>query len=234
MNFKHSGNLGDLIYSLPAMRFFGGGNLYLNPNGLKHNKYDGSFNGFNSQMISMMRPLLERQPYITSINEWSEESVEVNFDDFRERDIEIENLCEKILCTFEVSIEESHSKWINCGKQKLANTVISRSLRYQNSKIDYNKFFESYDDCVFVGLPEEHEQFEKMFSNIRYQPVNDFLQLAEIINGAELFVGNQSFALSLAVAMQKPFLQEYYPIYHDCIFDRKNARYMYANSESKT
>jgi hypothetical protein len=233
-SFKHSGDLGDLIYSLPVMRYFGGGELVLNPFGLPSKKYDGSDSGFDNKIIELLRPLLEKQEYISKLSVWNKQRVDLDIDYFRTIEIQKDNLCEKILETFKVPFSESEKPWITCEKKQLAPVVISRSMRYRNDRLIYNHFLQDFDDCVFIGLEDEHQDFEDRFGKIRFHKVSNFLEFAEIINGSEVFIGNQSFGMSLAVGLGKPFLQEYYPIYHDCIFDRKNANYIYVKKLEKS
>lgn len=54
----------------------------------------------------------------------------------------------------------------------------------------------------FVGLQEEYEDMKKSIPHLRYHPVNDFLQLAQLIAGCKFFIGNQSFPYSLAEALK--------------------------------
>lgn len=231
-SFKHSGNLGDLIYSLPVVRFYGGGKLHLNASGLTSKKYDGTVNGLNQELINLIKPLLEKQEYISSVINWNDDVVDFDLDLFREKDLQRENLCEKILASFEVPFEEVKKPWITCDKKSIAPVVVSRSTRYRNSNLIYNHVLQDFADCVFLGLPEEHRDFENKFGEIRYHAVQNFLEMAEIINGSELFVGNQSFGMSLAIALNKTYLQEYCPIYHDCIFDRTNGHYIYVRKDN--
>ena len=70
--FKHSGDLGDIIYSLPTIRALGGGILYLDPEGGANDKYvrDQSVDGrtrLNKLTIDSLTPLLEAQPYIEKV-----------------------------------------------------------------------------------------------------------------------------------------------------------------------
>jgi hypothetical protein len=224
--FKHSGDLGDLWYSLPAVRFLGGGRVFLNSKGLPTKKSDGTASGFNEDLIKLCIPLLDAQPYISKSGVWRHESISVDLDYFRHRHNHTFNLCEKILVAFSVPFKEVDKKWINCDEKKIAKYVFSRSFRYRNDKMDYSELVRLYkNDSVFVGLPYEHKDFCDRFGDVSYYPVNDFLELAEVINGAEKFIGNQSSPMALAVGLHKPFLQESFPPHSDCVFSRSNAQY---------
>lgn len=230
--FKHSGDLSDIIYSLPVVRHLGGGKLLLNLNSLPNQKHDGTEHGLNAESIKWLTPLLELQKYVFSVDVLEDQAVIVDLDQFREKQFLRENLCENILESFAVPFSEIDRPWISCDRKQVAPIVVSRSMRFRNENLNYNHVLQNLDECVFVGLSDEHADFEKLFGKIAYHPVNHALEFAEIINGCELFVGNQSFGMSLAVAMCKTLLQEYSPVCHDCIFDRKNTHYIYVKNHA--
>jgi hypothetical protein len=60
--------------------------------------------------------------------------------------------------------------------------------------------------AVFLGLPPEFDQFREItgWTNTVYHPTATMLQVAEIIAGAETFIGNQSSALALAIGLGIP------------------------------
>jgi ADP-heptose:LPS heptosyltransferase len=61
------------------------------------------------------------------------------------------------------------------------------------------------DRAVFIGLPAEHAEFNKALGwNIPHQPTTTLLEVAEYIAGANVFIGNQSVALSVAIGLGHP------------------------------
>jgi hypothetical protein len=83
--------------------------------------------------------------------------------------------------------------------------VINRTARWTSadSLPAWEAIRDQADDAaIFVGLPEEYEAFKKFADwDITYHPTETLLDLAEIIAGAEQFVGNQSAALSVAIGL---------------------------------
>ena len=77
------------------------------------------------------------------------------------------------------------------------------------------------DNAIFVGLPKEHEFFEWTFGvNIDYHKTDTLIDLFRVIKGAELFIGNSSFPLSLAIGMGHPQIkQEVDPKVPTTVFD---------------
>jgi hypothetical protein len=56
--------------------------------------------------------------------------------------------------------------------------------------------------AVFVGLAQEHVEFCRVTGwQIPHHPTQNMLELAQVIAGADVFVGNQSQAFALAVGL---------------------------------
>lgn len=226
--FKHSGDLGDLIYALPAVRAMGGGRVLLSISGLPSRKYDGSPSGLTAETAAMLVPLLEAQPYVTSAATWDgEEPVSVDLDSFRDgRDYTKHNLCDMVLSKFGIPFSEASRPWLECGRRREAAAVFARTPRYRNPAVDYGKFRDGNPDAAFVGLPAEHADFEHLWGPIRHVRVRDFLELAEVINGADVLYANQSCPMAIAVALGKRYFQEVCPTCRNCVFPREEGTHL--------
>jgi hypothetical protein len=78
--------------------------------------------------------------------------------------------------------------------------------------IDYS-FLSKYGHLVFVGVKTEYEAMLKVIPGLQWKQVADFLELAEIIAGCKLFIGNQSFPYALAESLKvKRLLEVFYQI----------------------
>jgi hypothetical protein len=92
--FKHSGNLGDLIYSLPIVRHFGGGDFYLHLDQINYlsKKYYGvEAPEFHKGRLSMkdfefMKDFMLAQDYIDKFEPMDVSATEIthNLDRFRD------------------------------------------------------------------------------------------------------------------------------------------------------
>jgi hypothetical protein len=226
-SYKHSGDIGDLIYSLLVIRETGGGSLYLSTDGLG-TKGDGTKSGFTIDTIKYVKPFLEAQPYITQVKEYGNERVTIDIDLFRKIDISAPNLCQKILGAFSIPFCHTDLPWIQCDSKKIAKAVFARSFRYRNNNVNYAPFVaEHKDNAVFVGLKSEYDDFVKLFGFLPFYKVANMLEMAEIINGSDLFYGNQSSPMALAVGLGKKYIQEVCVGSADCKFDRINATYLH-------
>ena len=76
-SFKHSGDLGDIIFSLPAVRALGGGVLYLDPEGGHGsslvNTLPAGRTKLNREAILGITPVLLRQGYVKEVRMWAGE-----------------------------------------------------------------------------------------------------------------------------------------------------------------
>lgn len=226
--FKHSGDLGDLIYSLPAVRAMGGGRILLSTAGLPSRKYDGSPSGLTAETASMLIPLLEAQPYVSSAAVWDgEESVSVDLDSFRDgRDYTKHNLCDMVLSKFGVPFSEASRPWLACGSRREAAALFARTPRYRNPAVDYARFRQGDREEAFVGLPAEHADFQRLWGPIRHVRVRDFLELAELVNGSDVLYANQSCPMAIAVGLGKSYVQEVCPTCRNCVFDRDEGTHL--------
>ena len=249
--FRHSGTLGDLIYSLYIVRKMGGGYFDVAIENLERcvEKYgyqpehiDPQHRGrFTRQDFEMLLPLLRRQDYIETVRPWhvGDAEPDVDLDQYRSvlyRTFE-GNILEAYHRTFglEFTAEDLNTPWLEADTIEEAPIVISRSFRYRppNGEAVWRDMiaegtFEG--NSIFVGTPAEHEDFERTFGiQVPYRPVQDFLELASIINGSSLYVGNQGFAYSLATGLGKDTVLELNKLvpqqYNECYFPRAGAQY---------
>jgi len=231
ITFKHRGKLGDIIWSLPFIKAMGGGKLYL-----QFGQYLDEA-GFN-----FLKPLLEYQPYITEVIKWSGEPVDYDLDRFREimNTSHQRSLPESYFVVFgkELPRHFQYGPWLIAPDLPhfKSSVIISRVERgLHGSRPIHNPF---YDDLVrrnlqrnsyFVGLDVEWRRFmEEYQCNIAYKPVNTALEMASIIDQAELCVMNQSMPSVIAEGLKKTLHLE---LRHDiakpdCMFDRPNLFYI--------
>ena len=237
--FKHSGDLGDIIFSLPTVKALGGGILYLDPRGGEEEPLVSWANGLYNKTkltekgIESVRELLEYQDYIHEVRLWSGEEVDFNLDMFRMH-IRYNNLSDSHLAAFGVSFEERDEPWLNVATSIVddldRDVVFARSCRYHGNY----SFWETIDrDLVakafFLGFKEEHDQFLYTYPHMAEVPrreVQSLLEMAQVIQGADLFVGNQGLPHALAEALKKPMLNEVFRPYPAAVFHREDAKYV--------
>jgi hypothetical protein len=250
-SFKHSGTAGDTIYSLDIVRKLGGGNFFIALNNIENCilKYTGrpadvapEHRGrYTQKDFELLRPLIARQSYITNVNSWCVGDVEV--------DIDLDHFRSYLYRQFEGNIIEAYHKafnlpwhdsmysdvWLEADLKREAPIVINRTHRYldPDSHSTWLQMCQDADlknNSIFVGTENEHKDFvEWTKCDVPYRPVKDFKELADLIAGADLFLGNQSLAYSIATGLGKDTMLEIHKIkplqYSECYFPRPGASY---------
>ncbi|RYE27215.1 MAG: hypothetical protein EOP45_01925 [Sphingobacteriaceae bacterium] len=85
----------------------------------------------------------------------------------------------------------------------------------------------NYDHTIFIGVKSEYEDMQKAIPNLKTIQVKNFLELAQIIAGCKVFIGNQSFPYSVAEGLKVPrILEAYYHLAH-VIPEGENAHDFY-------
>ena len=224
MNYFHSGDLGDVLYALPAIWALGKGDLYLNSRPWTAK--------MTPERASVLRPLLEAQDYIGKVIHGDAPKSEyvVNFSTFRNGGL-----------IYGVSLMELQSDWVNANAdpepwlkvapsaQSRGRIVCHRSPRYHNPYFRWDEVGAKFGTkMLFVGMPHEVEELRRVTRvHAEYAITYDYLELARLIAGADLFIGNQSSPMALAIGLGVPFIQETCLWTPDCLYPRKNGFYCY-------
>jgi hypothetical protein len=224
--FKHSGALGDLIYSLPIVKHFGPGEFYLHLNQMDwigQHYYGALPTPFHQGRMTQgdfeyMKTFMEAQEYITKFDVLDPKVAEIthNLDRFRPPFVQHPtNYLMLYSEVFGLTLDEakavSSQPWLTVPKPKRIEgktTVINRTRRWipptPSGAWDELKS-QVEDSALFVGLPDEYQAFRKETGwDIAHYATDNMLDLASVIAGAEIFVGNQSQAYALAVGLGVP------------------------------
>lgn len=225
----HSGNIGDVWASLPALKEYYRKtgikvSLYL-VNGHKAEYHQGAThptrgdNGemvmLNKKMIEMMIPLLEAQPYIAEAKIHDGEDIELDLDGIRGGGVGMPNtdinrwyfyIYPDLAC-------DTSSKWLTVPEATKdfckGKILINRTERYLNEKIDY-EFLKPYEDeCAFIGTPREWNTFCMGFDlNIKKVQVDNFLEYAQAVQQSKFYISNQSQGFQIAQGLTHPRILE--------------------------
>jgi hypothetical protein len=234
--FLHAGDIGDIIYSLPTIRALGGGTLYLDCNGGQEHPVVQEYykiNGkprlkFNHTAYKAVETLLTAQSYVKAVYQWDGmRQIDYNLTDFRHiasKEPSL-NLAEAHLKAFGIPVDNHLDPWLRVTQSdtdfvfpSIAKTArkyaVSRSLRSQGNHawwdVNIRKFV---DQAIFYGTDLEHKAFENAFDvNIDYIYTPGFLTAAQYIDKSEVFIGNTSALMAIAIGLGKPFFQEEYRI----------------------
>jgi hypothetical protein len=242
--FKHSGDLGDILYSLPAIKLLGGGVLYLDVTGgedepsCKAQCMNGKTK-FNKISYDFVKPLIEAQDYITEVKIYEKNvKIDYNLNLFRYKFADpnsrskTKNLLDLHLDAFNLPTWDPNEAWLKVDRPIILDrkTIVSRSPRMQANYpwFEVNKF-NFRDKAIFVGLPKEHEIFEYTFDiKIPHHQVKNALELAQVIAGCKGFAANSTFTLAVAIGLgYVPIIQEVEPHFPTTYFEgKKNMNYI--------
>jgi hypothetical protein len=218
-HFKHSGNAGDIIYSIPTAYAIANNatihyHLSLGMKGVYGNSPHPLGNlMLNEKMVEMLTPLLTTQPRIASCSiHQPTEKIDVDMDLMRSHPINMGagHIARWYFYVFGVNADLG-KPWLFAKEDETVkdHIVIARSQRYHAPGIDYS-FLKKYNQLTFVGVEQEWKEMREMIPKLDYRPVKDFLELAQVINGSKLFIGNQSFPFSIAEGLKTKRILEVY------------------------
>lgn len=228
VTFKHSGNAGDVIYALPAIKALSNGRpakLYLKTgvpvNGWSKREHPLGKSGLTDEMVSKLKPLLESQPWLSSVQVHQGEFVQYDLDVFRQiPDIKADHgdITRWYFWLHGANADLS-KPWLEIDPPPTktdARIVMARSTRYRNPHLSY-AFLRDTKAIDFIGTRDEFAEMQKLLPQLRHAECLDFLQLARRIQSASFFIGNQSFPYSVAEALKVPRILETCPLYPNVI-----------------
>lgn len=229
--FKHSGDLGDIIFSIPTIRALAGNNggiLFLDPEGGESSPLvkwaDRKKTKLNIDAINQIKFFLESQEGIRHVRPWHGEKVDYDLDLFR-NNIKYNNLAISHLAAFGLDPSLSSQKWLDFKntRELPKKIIINRSVRYHG----HFSFWEHTlpkikNDSIFVGLPKDYEIFNYTFGHkLEYYPTPTLNDLIETINSCDLIYCNQGLPHALAEGFHKNLICEVYRVYPAAVFKNK-------------
>lgn len=206
----HGGNCGDIIAAIPCLISLCNSrntkcDLYLKidtpasyERGIVHPLGNVTL---NQDFANKLMPLLKSQHWCNSVQIWSGQEYEFNLDMFRLVFTGQGNLPKWYFWTYHSWYNLAQPwLWVEPNKDYNDIIVVNRTNRYRQTLIKYNRL--SGLPVTFVGLKSEYEDFAKDVPSAEWVEAGDFLELAQIIAGAKMFIGNQSFSYWLAEGMK--------------------------------
>jgi|TARA_B100001540_G_C15802059_1_gene640332 hypothetical protein len=220
LNFLHSGNLGDLIYSFSVIQELSKThkcNFFIQTNKkipIEYFKHPANGYYIDERMLNLFLPLIQKQTFITKIEKYTNQEIDIDLNLFRTLPV---NICfnsprwyfhitgvQVDLSTPYLEVDEHNEL-----KDKI---IIHRTFRHRNQFINY-KFLKNFDDLYFIGTNDEYLDLKKEVPNLMIYECKDFLEMAQIIKSSKFFIGNQSIAYPMAEALKVPRLLEAEPFF---------------------
>jgi|SRR6185369_6874974 len=238
-NFLSSGNAGDAIGALPAIREFYRKTgikptLYLRK-GVEAFYYEGAVHPvkdpetqknvmLNQKMIDMLIPLLKSQSFLEDVKTYADEEIGCDLDQIRETNVGMPGLSlnrwyfyvyPDLACDLSKPWLEVPDAEKDLAKGKI---IITRTERYTNPNIDYS-FLKPYEDeLIFSGTMREYNNFCMGYDlNIKKLTVDNFLTLAQAIKQSRFHVTNQTMANQISTGLCHPSILEVCTFAPNCI-----------------
>lgn len=201
MIFSHSGDFGDIIYSLATIKYLGGGDLVLYPS-LKTRII------FNKKRFEFLYELLLSQEYIQNLT-FTEDNTETPLDNFRYW-LRWFSLPESHMYAYGISRENAleflNKKWLDIESKEEPRILFAYTRRAQFDKECLWNFPSIIPESSFVGTEEDYDYF-KLRSKHRFNEVittRDCKHLAQIVRNAKIVIGNPTGTLALSQSMNIP------------------------------
>jgi hypothetical protein len=210
--FRHSGKLGNIVYSLPAVSAFADVTSYVNADGVH----------LLPPAADLILPLLNAQPYIQAASAYAGEPFDHDFDLFRRFNVCFLNLADCHLMTLNLPPRLLQRRWLQTERVETVGgngVLLARSSTAPGSPGVVEELYRAYGSgAAFVGTEPEWTAFVTEVGLIEFAPTRDLLHLAEIIAGCRLFIGNRSCPLAIAEGLKVPIMHIVYPQTPNSIF----------------
>jgi hypothetical protein len=227
LGVKHSGQLGDIIYSMSFLRSFLIKNsidkaVIFIPSDKKANHAAGLNHIGGSLMISksmfeFVRELLVAQTYIHDVIYLPEINIPkgvLDLDLIRNGLINLSagNIKSYYFKIFGM-IDRNSGSWIDVNSENHVedfDAIIGRSTRYVNLGIDYSNINKLSIKVGFIGTDFEFDKILEINPQLAIKKVNvrNAFEAATIIKKSKVYIGNQSFFFAIAEALAHPRLLE--------------------------
>lgn len=211
ISFYHSGNLGDIIFSLPAVKALGGGNYYVSSAPNPKLPEISRPRLMAKESVQQMVDFLKTQPYLKNVAVYNNESIDIDLDKWKLHAANGKHLILNYLELLSVKTDLSRPWLENISPKYVNDIVIQYTGRWIKpvSRINWECLKRFEKKCVFIGYSEEHQNFLNSTGlSMERFPAKDILEIAQVIKGSRLFIGNQSLGFALAEGLKHPRIHE--------------------------
>jgi len=227
LNVVHSGGIGDIIYSLYALKILceekkEKATFYIK----RRNDYNNTVDNYESLnlLLRVQDYIKEVIPYDKSLHifEWDGINYDYNFDLFRNTNNLmgkhlIESHLESVGLDYNIHNDWRTTSWIKYENEMYINEpyiVINRTHRYRNLNANWINVLQKFYNYkkYFVGLKNEYEDFINTFGNIcQYFNSESLYITASLIKYSNALLCNQSACLTIGQALNKKIYVEVEP-----------------------
>jgi hypothetical protein len=224
INVRHSGAIGDIIYSLPYLNylydkhklkfsFYVGEHTLVKKSDDEYLWYKTDYYKdylFEYSNYNIIKRLLLVQPFIIDVFPVENDLYyDIDLDDIRKIDWTRQHIIEIYMNIYNYTYDWHNFPFL-FNIEKLEEyydmIVCNRSFRYRKGDGDilWKNLLESFSEKkVFIGLEHEYEDFCERIGYIDYIKTNDMYEVATIINSCKFGVYNSTASVTIAQALNK-------------------------------
>jgi hypothetical protein len=220
--FHHTGDLGDIIASLPVIRALGGGRLVISD--AKFPLGHGPRESLRGARFEALRPIVDAVPYVSEIV-WEDNPQGITHDIASFRSLpwkNFETLTQWQGRYFKLNLPDAPPPWLHVPHPDIHNKiVVARTHRYRTRFFPWRLITDRYwKDMIFLGLRSEYADFMVASQkHIEWVKTTNLFDAARVIAGSRLFIGGQSVLFWIAAGLGHPLIQET----HDKIYTRNSV-----------
>lgn len=235
--FRHGGKIGDVLFSLPAIRELGGGVLYLP---------EQTPDACNA-LYSSLKDLLLQQPYIKEVREYPSGlpymqlapgiHIDYDLDWARLQPMKgVIHIVKRYMDAFGINYPNWKEPWLQLPNEVMewqdgieyclinytGRHIVNEQLKV-TSRTNWTEVVKSIKKPVFfVGHENEYHNFVNRFTGLPFLKTDNLLQLALLIKGAHSIYCNQSSVLSLSQSLGKQYYLDVKPQKTNCLMYTSN------------
>lgn len=224
MNYLSGGRLGDFIHCLSAVKF------NYDETGLKGDIYLRNYNDLFTKPIEFtindLKGILLKQNYISSVNIYNDEPIDINLSKWRDVPVTTTPYCWSVIAQ-DSFIDKTkpfpkNYKWIECDSDPTYKDSLFINRRHgfdERYSKAYDKYITQYEGNVyFIGFDEEQYHDFPFKDRCKFLKVTSLYEWFYYINSCSLYIGNLTGTFNYACALNKPRVIER-QINEQCSFD---------------
>jgi len=187
--------------------------------------------------VPLIEELVLAQPYIAGLELGTKKGIDITgFRRFHSRNQSLLYAQSMELNSqFPTPVTYSDSPWLTIPSKSSyspGRVLLCRTERYRSNHFPWREILEHLRDrALFIGLPHEHQNFQKMFGFVEFCPTRNLMEVAQLIAASELLISNQTSAANISLGMGHPTIVELWCVSScDVIYQRQNAEYSFDGS----
>ncbi len=219
MILTHSGNAGDIVFSIPTINYLTGGNkiatLYIKD--VKYISPYGSQFDFVRDLLLQQDGIKEVLPFTPSDNNWAYFNwpgltYDYDLDKARhERNRGRIHIVKRYFDAFGITKDhkEPFLKIDNECKRDEKFALIHLTPRWNGLQYDWDRIYQEakdrHENVYFIGFQSEWLDFTVRYSQIEHIPTVDLLDIARLIRDCQAVYCNQGVSLTIAQGLGKQY-----------------------------